>query len=161
MIRIILDSASDYQLEECRQNNIDLVPISVTLNGTTYQDGVDLDRDHFYQTLIATKEFPRTSQPSPQSFLDIFEDAMAQPCETIISLRKEMTAKVAACAQEKYASISGRGYERFEMKYACCIQDTTNITDKTTDTKSISSMKPTIRSDTTTRLPLTYESSGT
>ena len=67
------------------------------------------------------------------AMLDIFEEAMVQPCETIIALRREMTAKVAACAQEKYASISGRDYERFEMKYICCIQDTARIADQIRD----------------------------
>lgn len=56
------------------------------------------------------------------AMLDIFEDAMAVPCETLISLRRKMLAKVEACAAEKYASISGRDYEQFHMKYVCCIQ---------------------------------------
>jgi len=55
------------------------------------------------------------------AMLDVFEDAMAQPAKTIVAMRRSMLEKVADCAREKYASISGRGYERFDMKYLCCV----------------------------------------
>lgn len=73
MIRILVDSASDYQTEELKEKNIDLIPLKVTIDDTTYLDGVDLDRDNFYRLLEETGAFPKTSQPSPQEFLDIFE----------------------------------------------------------------------------------------
>ena len=71
MIKILVDSASDCKLED---GIIDLfVPISVNIDGTEYASGVDLTSDQFYEKLTAAKEFPRTSQPSPQSFIEIFE----------------------------------------------------------------------------------------
>lgn len=75
MIRIIVDSSSDYQLEELKQKNMELVPISITMGDQSYLDGIDLNRDDFYKMLTETTDFPKTSQPSTQSFLDIFLDA--------------------------------------------------------------------------------------
>lgn len=75
MIRIIVDSSSDYQLEEIKQKNMELVPLSITIGEHSYLDGINLDRDDFYKMLTETSDFPKTSQPSPQAFLDIFEDA--------------------------------------------------------------------------------------
>ena len=40
-----------------------------------YLDGVDITKDEFYELLTTTEEFPKTAQPSPQDYLDIFEDA--------------------------------------------------------------------------------------
>lgn len=74
MIRILVDSASDYTAEEIKEKNMELVPISITVGGTSYADGCDLGRDEFYELLQETGAFPQTSQPSPQAFLDIFED---------------------------------------------------------------------------------------
>lgn len=72
MIRILIDSSSDYLMEEIQENNFELVPISIVLNGETYIDGKNLERNQFYEIMAETKAFPQTSQPSPQAFLDIF-----------------------------------------------------------------------------------------
>ena len=69
MIRIVVDSSSDMVLNE----NVHVVPMQVQLDGKDYLDGVDLTRDAFYGMLENTTSFPKTSQPSPQSFVDAFE----------------------------------------------------------------------------------------
>ena len=75
MIRIVIDSSSDYQLQEATAQNMEFVSISVTVGEQSYMDGVDLDRDEFYKNLAESTEFPKTAQPSPQAFLDIFQHA--------------------------------------------------------------------------------------
>lgn len=75
MIRILIDASSDYMLEDAKKNNFDFVPITVTMNDNAYQSGVDITADEFYEMLTKSKDFPKTAQPSPQEFLNIFEDA--------------------------------------------------------------------------------------
>jgi len=75
MIRILLDSSADFSAEEAKMRNMELVPINITMNGKNYLDGVDITKDEFYELLTTSEEFPMTAQPSPQDFLDIFEDA--------------------------------------------------------------------------------------
>lgn len=75
MIRILLDSSADYSAQELCELNMELVPISITLNNNSFRDGIDITKDEFYHLLVESQEFPKTSQPSPQDFLDIFEDA--------------------------------------------------------------------------------------
>ncbi len=86
MIRILIDSSSDYLMEEIQENNFELVPISIVLNGETYIDGKNLERNQFYEIMAETKAFPQTSQPSPQAFLDIFRDAKEQQDDVICIL---------------------------------------------------------------------------
>lgn len=74
MIRILLDSSADFSAEEAKERNLELVPINITLNDKNYRDGVDITKDEFYDLLVASEAFPMTAQPSPQDFLDIFED---------------------------------------------------------------------------------------
>lgn len=74
MIRILVDSSADYAAQELEQLNMELVPITITLGDKSYRDGIDITKDEFYQILLETGEFPMTSQPSPQDFLDVFED---------------------------------------------------------------------------------------
>lgn len=78
MIRILVDSAADFTLEELKERNIDMVPLSVMLGDKTYLDTVELERNYFYELLDSTGEFPKTSQPSPRAFASVFEDAKAK-----------------------------------------------------------------------------------
>lgn len=75
MVRILVDSSADYTAQEVKELNMELVSINITLNDKNYLDGVDITKDELYQTLVETEIFPMTAQPSPQEFLDIFEDA--------------------------------------------------------------------------------------
>ena len=86
MIRILVDSSSDYTMEEINNNGFHFVPLSITLDGKHYQDGVELKPDNFYELLISTGSFPQTSQPSPQDFADIFEDVKEKGDEIICIL---------------------------------------------------------------------------
>ncbi len=75
MIRILLDSSADFSAEEAKERNLELVSINITMNGQNYRDGIDITKDEFYQMLVESEGFPMTAQPSPQDFLDVFEDA--------------------------------------------------------------------------------------
>ena len=73
MIRIVVDSSSDIAI--CNNENITVVPLSITLNNKTYLDGIELGHDEFYDMLVKTDDFPKSSQPAPQLFVDVFEEA--------------------------------------------------------------------------------------
>ncbi|MBR6503126.1 MAG: DegV family protein [Clostridia bacterium] len=73
MIKIIVDSSADCNVQDGIVDAI--VPISINIDGAEYKSGVNLTSDKFYELLQNAKEFPRTAQPSPQSFVDIFEQA--------------------------------------------------------------------------------------
>ena len=78
MIRILVDSSSDYCQEEIREKGLVFVPIQIELAGKEYLDGIDLDKNSFFEMLEESGEFPLTSQPSPQVFLDIFQEVKEQ-----------------------------------------------------------------------------------
>lgn len=85
MIRLLVDSASDYTQEEIRNKNLYFVPLQIQIEGKNYLDGVDIDKETFYEKMMNSKEFFKTSQPSPQEFLDIFEEVKKKQ-ETLICL---------------------------------------------------------------------------
>lgn len=73
MIKIMVDSGSDSRLDSglCDFH----IPLTVSIGGQDYQDGQNLTADRFYELLTSTEEFPKTSQPSPETFLKCFEKA--------------------------------------------------------------------------------------
>ena len=84
MVRILADSSCDLTAAECQAHNIQIIPLTVTLeDGTVFQDGhVDLDR--FYTHLASCKKLPTTSQPSPDSFAQIYEEAQKAGDDVVI-----------------------------------------------------------------------------
>ena len=75
MIRILVDSSADFEMNEIKEMNMAFVPISVTLGDDNYRDGIDLDKDKLYEMLAGTELFPKTAQPSPADFVEVFEEA--------------------------------------------------------------------------------------
>lgn len=86
MIRILVDASSDYLAEEIKQKKLDFVPINISIGETNYTEGVNLDRNDFYNILKECNDFPKTSQPSPQIFLDIFNNVKEKGDELICIL---------------------------------------------------------------------------
>lgn len=74
-IRIITDSAADYSAQEIAKRQITCIPMTVTFGSEEYLDGRDITKEEFFRLLTESKDFPKTSQPSPSAFLECFEDA--------------------------------------------------------------------------------------
>ena len=86
MIRFLVDSSSDYTPALLEGRNIEYVPLSVTVGGNTYRDGVNLTKDNFYRLLQDSEDFPKTALPSPADFADIFQDVKEQGDEMVCVL---------------------------------------------------------------------------
>lgn len=74
MIRLMVDSAAD-----CGNSAYDyFVPLTVCIAGKEYRDSVDLSANQFYALLTEGRELPKTSQPSPENFFEIFRRVKKQ-----------------------------------------------------------------------------------
>ena len=83
MVRIITDSAADFEPFELEKLGIDCIPIKVLLGEQEYEENVDLSKDQFFALLESTGATPKTSQPSPQILADLFAQAKAAGDEAI------------------------------------------------------------------------------
>lgn len=75
MIRIVTDSAADITYEEAKKLNVEIAPLKISFKDEVYIQDIDLSFDEFYEKLQSADELPFTSQPSPNDFLNIFNDA--------------------------------------------------------------------------------------
>ena len=70
MIRIITDSAADLTTRDLETPGVAVVPMSITFaDGTAALDDGSMTKDEFFARLAADSKLPRTSQPSPASFI--------------------------------------------------------------------------------------------
>lgn len=75
MVRLITDSAADLEAEEYEESGIICIPISVAFGEKVFQENVNLTKTDFYRLQETEREFPKTAQPSPQAYLDAFQEA--------------------------------------------------------------------------------------
>ena len=106
-IVFVVDSGSDYEafLEHEFHFPIRVVPLKVIINNQEYLDGVDLDKNEFYEKMASTKELPKTSQPSPQTFYDVFNVELERGNEIVyigITSRLSGTFQSALIAKEMF-----------------------------------------------------------
>lgn len=83
MIRIMIDSGSEYLPKEAQAKGIEVLPIVTNVGGNDYRDGFDLGRDEFFELLEETGQFPTTSQITPHVFAAKFKEALDAGDEVI------------------------------------------------------------------------------
>ena len=85
-IKIVTDSTADLTVDLIERYQIEVLPLTVTLNGVSYRDGVDITRDAFYQLMSTTEDFPTTSQIPPAVFAETYQRLAEEGVEHIISI---------------------------------------------------------------------------
>lgn len=83
MIRIMIDSGSEYLPKEAQAKGIEVLPIVTNVGGNDYRDGFDLGRDEFFELLEETGQFPTTSQITPHVFATKFKEVLDAGDEVI------------------------------------------------------------------------------
>ena len=83
-IRIITDSAADFDREVAKRRKIDIVSMSIQFGSASFLDGKNLTTEVFYKLLKEGKENPTTSQPTPADFLALFEEAKAAGDQVLV-----------------------------------------------------------------------------
>ena len=72
-VKIVTDSTSDIPPELAAELGVTVVPLTVSFGDEEFKDGIDITRDEFMTRLTTGGVFPRTSQPSPGDFLEIYK----------------------------------------------------------------------------------------
>lgn len=71
-MKIITDTSTLFSPEEGKQLGITVLPLSVTVNGKTYTEYVDIQSDEFIR-IVKEGHVPASSQPAVGEVLEVFE----------------------------------------------------------------------------------------
>lgn len=85
MIHIVTDSTCDLTKTEIEKYQIHVVPLTIQIDGKTYIDGVDIEPASFLQLMESSKELPKSSQPAPGKFKELY-DELGKDGDQIISI---------------------------------------------------------------------------
>lgn len=85
MLKIVMDSAGEIPEEWRSEYDVEIIPVNIQFGNKTYKQGVDLSNDDFYALADKTGVIPKTSQPTPQQFIELY-NRIAHAGDTILSL---------------------------------------------------------------------------
>lgn len=87
-VHVVTDSTADLTPELIKEFGVTapvhIVPLTVHFGEQEYRDGVDLTAAEFYRKLRESSQMPRTSQPSPAAFIDVYAQ-ISRPGDAILS----------------------------------------------------------------------------
>lgn len=93
MIRIITDSLCDFTMDYAKENNFDIMPLTVRFGETDYKCGVDLTNEAFYDLLENSEDAPSTAAVNPYEFEETFQKYLDAGDEIVaIIFSKNMSA---------------------------------------------------------------------
>ena len=72
MVRIISDSSTLYSIEEGKKKNIDILPLSVTIDGQTYLEYEEINGEEFIKH-INEGHVPSSSQPAVGTVIEVYD----------------------------------------------------------------------------------------
>ncbi|TPR25565.1 DegV family protein [Apilactobacillus micheneri] len=90
-IAIVTDSTSYLSKEEQEKYNINVVPIPVIIDGKSYNEGVDISTEEFYDKLRNSESFPSTSQPPMGEMINTYNKLADEGYDAVISIHLAST----------------------------------------------------------------------
>ncbi len=84
-VRVVTDSTADLPKQVADELGIVVVPLHIHYGEETFQDGVSISTEGFYNLLTTGDILPKTSAPSSGMFIETYE-RLAQETDEIISI---------------------------------------------------------------------------
>ena len=85
MLRIAMDSAGDMPPGWAEEYDVQIIPINIHFGEQMFLQGVDISNADFYRLVESSGVIPKTSQPTPQQFIDFYK-RIAKPGDSILSI---------------------------------------------------------------------------
>ena len=104
-VRIVTDSACDLPQHVADELGIEIVPLTIRIDGHEYVDRADLTPSEFWAKCAASSALPETAAPSPGQFEAAYRRLAAEGAASIVSIN--LSAGLSATLQS--AELAARG----------------------------------------------------
>ncbi len=85
-IKVVTDSTCDLPAEMAAQWDITIVPAYINIGDASYQDGVELTKENFYQELPGYDAHPTTAAPAAGAFTVVYNQLQEAGADCILSI---------------------------------------------------------------------------
>jgi DegV family protein with EDD domain len=84
-MKIVSDAGMDVSQQQLEDLEVEIVPLSIQLDGKVYKSGVDIQPTEFYEILTRNGSLPTTSLPSAGEFAEVYR-RLAREDKEILSV---------------------------------------------------------------------------
>ncbi len=77
-VQVVTDSTSDISPQDAEELGVAVVPAIVAFGDDVFRDRVDITPSEFYERLVSSRDFPKTSQPSVEAFATVYREVAAK-----------------------------------------------------------------------------------
>lgn len=109
-IKLICDSMCDIPEEINNKEFVEMIPLTITIDGKEYKDGVDFTKEEFYDILKNGKNLPKTSQITYVDFKNVFEKYIKEGYDIICITGSSKTSGTFQSANLAKADVGGNIY---------------------------------------------------
>jgi len=119
---IVTDSTSYVPAYIMEELDIHMIPLTVTINGKTYEEGVDITASEFYTKVRGEEVMPATSKPSTEKFTTLYESLKTE-YDAVISIHLSSGISGAYNSAVKAGeAIDGIDVFAFDSEITCYLQ---------------------------------------
>lgn len=98
MVKIIADSTCDLTKDLTEKYNITILPLHILLGEAEYEDGVDITQAEIFAWSDRNKTTPKTSAPSIEHAVEIFEKELKDATELVVfTISEDMSTTANVC----------------------------------------------------------------
>lgn len=134
MVIIATDSAADFEMKELEKLDVAYLPMSVSFGEDNYLENLTISKEQFFERLAKDPVMPKTSQPSPALFEELFEKAKQNGDEVVyIPLSSGLSGDYQTAMSVKESvgyegihvidSLTCTGGQRLLVEEACRLRD--------------------------------------
>ena len=100
-VGLVVDSTCDLPLSYYEEHRVTMVPLSVRFGDEIHRDWIDMDPEEFFRRMRAG-EIPKTSQPTPEEFVEAYGKLADEGVDEIVSLH--ISAELSGTMQSAYVA---------------------------------------------------------
>lgn len=119
---IVTDSTAYLPLHKMEELNVKMIPLTVILDGESYDEEVDISSPDFYDRVRGDGPLPKTSQPPIGRFVSLFE-SLKEEYDAIISIHLSSgISGTYAGAVQAGEMVDGVDVYAFDSELSCYLQ---------------------------------------
>ncbi len=107
MIKIVTDSSSDLTMQEAKELDVQIIPLTISIGEDSYLDGVDITPEEFIEKMEESDNFPKSSQPAIGELLKLYNQ-LAEDGSEVLSIHLSGKLSGTSESAKAAATMSGR-----------------------------------------------------